>query len=305
MAQEIIEVLLGQKKSEKHAEFFEHIRVITGSDPIGDQRKSKKQSYNPASGVRNSAPTYGISSGSVSPIITTDESIPTIPELNQNTSMTARTSDSTTNQNSWRKDFPFGSNRRKSYARKKMSKIISSLVNDGNFTNISSDIKYLKKFQKRRKLIPSLKPKEACKKHLKKIAMAVIGRGKFGEGNQIFSEMKSLAKKIRQCPNKIISEEICGQIAKTLESLYEPPIERLDEILEYAEKYTRNRLKKRALESKGAAAGSGEQENEIGKNAKKNRRKKLRKKKLNAQNTNPQSRKKKTKSKNAMKQIKT
>lgn len=104
--------------------------------------------------------------------------------------------------------------------------------------DVNQCIQRLKKYQKMLKR-GSLSFPLMCnaKRDLKRTARLVIGREKYGPGKYIHEHLQNLIVAIQSSSMKGIPEEMRQNIAQTLEQVYDPPLEKLDELLEYASHY--------------------------------------------------------------------
>lgn len=291
-AQAIIEVLLGMKQSKKYGDFCEHLDAMNRS--LEDQSISKKL-YNPAAGIKNSTASSGCSNTPTT--IAINKSILTVPEINQSIPVSASTSESRTNtvgvsesenvcqKISWRDNFLFSLNRHKRHVLKTVNQAMAFISNNEKYVNLAKDLNRLKRFRERRRSDPTLQPPETLRKHMKNIAVVTIGQHKFGEGQQIDSEMRTLMKKIQTYPKKSIPEEICVHLAKTLERLHDPPLEKIHLLIEYAEMYKKTFRKKifKKRKKKSKPSVKEVQQNENTKKVKKKMNKSGGKKKLKQQ----------------------
>lgn len=174
------------------------------------------------------------------------ESISVTSGFRESVPMAAGNSNSSQN-NSWCQQFLANLDRRKGYVLKEMRNMIQSLRCSKKVVNLGASIKKLKSFRTIRESEPSREPSQAVKKHLSKIAMKVVGSKKYRDGYEMHKKITSLLKQVEDCHSSTVPEEICVHIAKTLEHLYEPSVEKLDELLQHAEQYMHVYLKKRAV----------------------------------------------------------
>lgn len=104
--------------------------------------------------------------------------------------------------------------------------------------DISHPMKLLKKHKKKLNT-NQITPKGITRmqKQLAEVSRVIIGREMYGEGEQIHKRLSKLQKQVRACKNEYVSEEQCEDVARTLAQVHEPPLEKIDAILIYAEDY--------------------------------------------------------------------
>ena len=149
--------------------------------------------------------------------------------------------------NSWYEQFLAHLDRRKDNVEREMRAMLKKL-NSKKMVNLVDSVKILKKFRLKRKSMPFTKPTKVVKKHLSVIAMKVLGK-KYGYGTEIHAQIISLLEQVEHCHSSIVPDNICVQIAKTLEHFKEPSIEKLDQLLQYAKCYAQTYWKEKAIET--------------------------------------------------------
>ncbi|XP_063841989.1 uncharacterized protein LOC135089822 [Scylla paramamosain] len=152
--------------------------------------------------------------------------------------------DSISSQKIWNGQFSSHTDRKKGIVLSNIKVFMKSMRIKKNI-NLTSSIKKLKKFKLRKESTSSVQLSENEKKHLNIVAMNALANSNYGNSYEIQEKLTTLLKSVQSCPSGTVPKNICVQLTETVQPFLNPSLEKLEELLQYAESNTDAFLKKK------------------------------------------------------------
>ncbi|XP_071539302.1 uncharacterized protein [Panulirus ornatus] len=223
-AQDIVEILLRRKSVEGYEEFFKQLSRI---------RKGFSFS------IIGSLDTFSKENNQDLNLKTNDMRMPPDTFSKENNS----SADNQIASSDWSFKFLNKLGRKKTTVIKNLRRNIRRL--DLYQETINDSVSKLKTYQKKLKRYHlGISETRIAKKNLRRVARVVIGRERYGPGKYIYEHLHKLELDIQLSQkNHKVPETVCQNIMHTLAQVYDPPLEKLDEILKFAKQYRNSCLK--------------------------------------------------------------